>query len=289
VIRRGRLRGREGLWDLAVAGDRIAAVAPTIAEPGREELDAAGGLVTPTFVNPHVHLDKTMLGDVMRPNVSQTLQEAIAITWEFKRAYTDDEIVRRAGPAVEAAVAYGTTVLRAFADVDSVGGLRAVRGLLALRERYRGVADIQVVAFPQEGIVRDPGTDRLPAAPGLWHPAGRPRRPERLAGSEREGDPAVAAAAGLRVEGRAGPDQLDLAGASPLDRLGVGAAAAAHLTAGRAAARAARRTRSGGSAGGSAGGSHPAESGSAARGAGRGDGGSAGPGGPAEAQRVQEC
>jgi cytosine deaminase len=161
VIRRGRLRGREGLWDLAVAGDRIAAVAPTIPEPGREELDAAGGLVTPTFVNPHVHLDKTMLGDVMRPNVSQTLQEAIAITWEFKRAYTDDEIVRRAGPAVEAAVAYGTTVLRAFADVDSVGGLRAVRGLLALRERYRGVADIQVVAFPQEGIVRDPGTDRL--------------------------------------------------------------------------------------------------------------------------------
>ncbi|MDR7555475.1 MAG: amidohydrolase family protein [Armatimonadota bacterium] len=161
MIRRGRLRGREGLWDLAVTGGRIAAVAPAIPERGREEIDAAGGLVTPTFVNPHVHLDKTMLGDVMRPNVSQTLQEAIEITWEFKRAYTDDDIVGRAGPVVEAAVAYGTTVLRAFADVDSHAELRAVRGLLALRERYRGIADIQVVAFPQEGIVRDPGTDRL--------------------------------------------------------------------------------------------------------------------------------
>ncbi|MDR7532052.1 MAG: amidohydrolase family protein [Armatimonadota bacterium] len=161
VIRRARLRGREGLWDVGLAGGRIAAVAPTTDERGREEIDAAGGLVTPTFVNPHVHLDKTMLGDVMRPNVSQTLQEAIQITWDFKRAYTDDDIVGRAGPVVEAAVAYGTTILRAFADVDSITGLRAVRGLLALRERYGGVAEIQVVAFPQEGIIRDPGTDRL--------------------------------------------------------------------------------------------------------------------------------
>lgn len=159
TIRRARLRGREGLWDLRLEDGRIAAVEPALPPQG-ETIDAAGGLVTPTFVNPHVHLDKTMLGDVMRPNVSQTLGEAIRITWDHKRAYTPAEIVARAGPVLEAGVTYGTTVFRAFADVDSVGGLVPVQGLLALRDRYAAVARVQVVAFPQEGIVRDPGTDR---------------------------------------------------------------------------------------------------------------------------------
>lgn len=160
TIRQARLRGREGLWDLLLEDGRIAAVEPAL-PPRGEAVDAAGGLVTPTFVNPHVHLDKTMLGDVMRPNVSQTLQEAIRITWDHKRAYTPEEIGARAGPVLEAGVTYGTTVFRAFADVDSIGGLVPVQGLLALRDRYAAVARVQVVAFPQEGIVRDPGTAGL--------------------------------------------------------------------------------------------------------------------------------
>ena len=88
--------------------------------------DAAGRLVTPPLVNPHVHLDKALLGAVMRPNRSQTLQEAIEITCDFKRHYTERDIVERAGAVLEMAIREGTLVVRGFADVGTVGGLMPV-------------------------------------------------------------------------------------------------------------------------------------------------------------------
>jgi cytosine deaminase len=161
VIRNASLGGRAGAHDIAIEQGRIAAVAPGLGARGEREIDAGGGLVTPTFVNPHVHLDKALLGETMRPNVSQTLQEAIEITWDFKRTYTVEDLLARASACVESAITHGTTVLRVFADVGTIGGLTPLRGMLALRERWRGIADIQVVAFPQEGIDRDPGAEGL--------------------------------------------------------------------------------------------------------------------------------
>jgi cytosine deaminase len=104
-----------------------------------------------------------MLGAVMRPNESQTLQEAIFITWDHKRSYTVEEIVGRASPVVEAAIVNGTTAMRAFADVDTIGGLTPVQGLLELKRRFEGRITMEVVAFPQEGIMRDPGCEKLMA------------------------------------------------------------------------------------------------------------------------------
>ena len=101
------------------------------------------------------------LGAVMRPNRSQTLQEAIEITCDFKRHYTEQDIVERAGAVLEMAIREGTLVVRGFADVGTVGGLMPVRGLLATRARYRGLVTMEIVAFPQEGLVRDPGADPL--------------------------------------------------------------------------------------------------------------------------------
>lgn len=161
-MRQARLAGREGLWDIGVEGNRIAAVEPRLDRRGAAELDAQGTLVAPGFVNPHLHLDKCLLGDVMRPNLSQTLQEAIVITWDHKRRYTADEIGARADAVLQAALDNGTIVVRAFADVDPIGGLVPVEALVAARDRWRdrGVR-VQVCAFPQEGIIRQPGTDRL--------------------------------------------------------------------------------------------------------------------------------
>ena len=161
IVRNARVRGEPGLLDIAIDGRKIAAMAPALPQRATGEIDAAGRLVTPPLVNPHVHLDKALLGAVMRPNVSQTLEEAIAITWEFKRAYTEADIVKRAGAVVEMAVRHGALVIRAFADVDTVGGLMPVKGLLATRERYRNLIRMEVVAFPQEGILRNPGTEAL--------------------------------------------------------------------------------------------------------------------------------
>jgi cytosine/creatinine deaminase len=161
VVRRARRRGTSTPCDIAIDRGAIVAVEASVPARGAHEIDAAGRLVTPPLVNPHVHLDKARLGDVMRPNRSQTLQEAIEITWDFKRAYTEEDLVERAGAVIEMGVREGTLAVRAFADVGSVGGLVPVRGLIAARERYRHLAKVEIVAFPQEGILRDPGAEAL--------------------------------------------------------------------------------------------------------------------------------
>ena len=161
VIRNVRLRHSEGIVDVAIDGELIAAVEPGYEGPVDREYDGEGMLLVPGFVNAHQHLDKCMLGEIMRPNESQTLQEAIYITWDHKRSYTVEEIVARASPVVEAGIVNGTTAMRGFADVDTIGGLTPVEGLLELKRRFQGRITMEVVAFPQEGIIRDPGCDRL--------------------------------------------------------------------------------------------------------------------------------
>lgn len=161
VVRGALIPGRDGPWDLGVKAGRIVAIERRIEQSPGLELDARGGLVGPGFVNPHLHLDKCLLGEVMRPNASQTLQEAIEITWDHKRSYTSQEVAARAGRVVRAAVDNGTTVVRAFADVDTIGGLTPVEALLDLKRRWMDRIRIEVVAFPQEGILRQPGTERL--------------------------------------------------------------------------------------------------------------------------------
>src|SRR5436305_6854912 len=161
IIRHAHLRGHEGTWDIGITGDRIAAVATQLTEVASNELDAAGNLVTPTYVNGHIHVAKCCLQEKMRPSKDYTFGECLELTWEHKGRYATEDILERAGRAIEEGILNGTTVFRAFADVDSIGKLRGIEGLLALRERWRDVVHIEVVAFPQEGIIRDAGTAEL--------------------------------------------------------------------------------------------------------------------------------
>jgi cytosine deaminase len=161
IIRQARLRNRPGTWDLGITGDRITKVTEHIEETGVAEVEAAGNLVTPTYVNGHIHLDKCHLQERMLPNKDYTFAECLELTWEHKARYTNEDVLERAGRAIEEGILNGTTVFRAFADVDNIGKLRPLEGLLALRERRRDVVHIEVVAFPQEGIMRNPGTDLL--------------------------------------------------------------------------------------------------------------------------------
>jgi len=161
VIRNARVRGQDQLVDIAIDGTRIHAVETNHDGNGLKEIDAAGNLVSPGFVNLHLHADKSLLGELMRPNVSGTLPEAIEITNDFKRNYDPEEVARRAGRVIESGVQNGTTFFRLFCDVGTIGGLRGAQGLLMAREKYRKLCQIQVVAFPQEGIVRDPGAAEL--------------------------------------------------------------------------------------------------------------------------------
>lgn len=155
------VRGHDGPVDVIIEGQSIAAVGPGEASRADDVIDVQGHTVLPGFVDPHVHLDKCLLGEVMRPNESGTLQEAIEITNEFKRNYDPEEIAERATRVIEEAVRNGTTRIRVFVDVGTIGGLRPFEGLMLTKERVAGLADIEIVAFPQEGIVRDPGASDL--------------------------------------------------------------------------------------------------------------------------------
>src|SRR5690349_5457977 len=161
VVRNAALRGLKGTTDIAIKDGVIASVQPKLSQKGRQEIDAAGSLVLPGLFNMHFHADKCLLGEVMRPNISGTLPEAIKITNDFKRKYDPEEVAARAIRAMEAGVKNGTTFFRLFADVGTIGGLRAAHGLIIARERMRAYCDVQVVAFPQEGIVRDAGAAEL--------------------------------------------------------------------------------------------------------------------------------
>ncbi len=161
VIRNARIRTEQRTVDIFIEGEVIKAIEPQLGDTGSPEIDAKGSLVLPGLFNMHFHADKCLLGEVMRPNVSGTLPEAIDITNDFKRKYDPEEVAARAIRAIEAGVKNGTTFFRLFADVGTIGGLRATRGLMLARERMRPYCDLQVVAFPQEGIVRDPGAAEL--------------------------------------------------------------------------------------------------------------------------------
>jgi len=157
VIRDARVGGEHA--DVAIAGERIAAVGSGL--EGSVELDAGGRLVLPAFVQPHIHLDKVRTGPLLGPNRSGTLAEAIAISHRVKRAATVEEIRSRAGEVIRSAVLAGTTAIRSHVDVDTIGGLKGLRGVAAARDDHADLCSVQLVAFPQEGIWRDPGADEL--------------------------------------------------------------------------------------------------------------------------------
>jgi cytosine deaminase len=160
LIKNARIVWHKGLNDIGIENGRITKIGK-ISGRASKVIDAKGMLASPAFIDPHIHLDKCMIGDDIRPNVSGTLQEAIEIIWEKKRKYTVADVVKRAGEVIKLATLNGTTRMRTHADVDTIGGLTPIKGLLAVREKFKNIMDIQIVAFPQEGILRDPGTEEL--------------------------------------------------------------------------------------------------------------------------------
>ncbi len=161
IVKNAKLRDREALADIAVDGGRIIEISDHISAQADKTIDAGGALVTPSFVDPHIHLDKVNIFDVVRKNVSGTLKEAIEIIWDKKRVYTTEDIVERSEDVLLKALKNGTLAMRSHVDVDTIGGLKPLEGVKALREKYKHVMDLQLVAFPQEGIVKDPGCEKL--------------------------------------------------------------------------------------------------------------------------------
>ncbi len=154
VIKNARIDDEKPLADIGVSGGKIAKIGNGLS--GRNTIDVQGDVVVPTFIESHIHLDKALLERV-KPNVEGTLAGAIRITGDLKKGFQHDEVMQRSVQVMDMLVAHGTTIVRAHPDTDPLGGLTGFKVMLELKERYKDVVDLQVVAFPQEGIIKLPG------------------------------------------------------------------------------------------------------------------------------------
>ena len=123
-------------------------------------VQAKGGLLLPGLVEPHIHLEKAYLLDVMDRD-ADSLQDAIQITAKLKSSFTDEDMNERSLAVIRQAVRNGVTHMRCHAEVDPILGLKAMESALHLKQSLRDQLELQVVAFPQEGVFRSPGTEEL--------------------------------------------------------------------------------------------------------------------------------
>ncbi|GBD20037.1 Cytosine deaminase [bacterium HR28] len=154
IVRRARLRdGR--LVDIGVAEGRIVAIETELVGEATETIDAAGRLLSPPLIEPHCHLDAALTEGLAGHNESGTLLEGIQRWAQTKPQLTVEAVKERAKRTIEWYASQGTLVIRSHVDVcdPNFVGLRA---LLEVREEMRHLVDLQLVAFPQEGILSYP-------------------------------------------------------------------------------------------------------------------------------------
>jgi cytosine deaminase len=169
LIKNARTRFSSGeTVSIGIEGGKIAAIGKTLPEKYAEKIiDAEGKLVTESFVNGHLHLCKVytleMAGqDALSSYHGGTMggaMTAIEQASRVKESYDERWIIENVRKACLLAQKYGNTHIRAFADTDTKAKLEGVKALIKAREEFTGIVDLQVVAFPQDGVVRDPGAE----------------------------------------------------------------------------------------------------------------------------------
>jgi cytosine deaminase len=141
--------------DIACQGGKIVTVERDITAQAGETLDANGWLVAPPFIDPHFHMDATLSLGTPRMNTSGTLLEGIGLWGELKPIQTIEHIVERALRYCDLAVSMGIGAIRSHVDTCD-DDLKGVQALLHVREAVKDYLDLQLVAFPQDGMLRDP-------------------------------------------------------------------------------------------------------------------------------------
>ena len=147
--------------DVLIENGRFLRFAENIAVPDAPVVEGDGRLMLPGLVEPHVHLDKTLWGLPWRPNTAgPRLVDRIENERQIRRGL-NVSVEERGGNLLRQCIAQGSTVVRSHFDIDPKTGLKGVTALLALREKYAAQVDLQLVAFPQQGILISPGTAEL--------------------------------------------------------------------------------------------------------------------------------
>ncbi|SKC42571.1 cytosine deaminase [Maledivibacter halophilus] len=160
IIKNAKLRNAKDLVNIAIKNGLVKAIERNIEGKAIKEIDAMGNLVTPPFCDPHLHLDAALSVGDPRYNMSGTLLEGIQIWGERKPNLTKEIIKKNAIEAIKWEVANGTLKIRTHADVCDPR-LLCVEALLEVKEEMKDLVDIQIVAFPQDGIYAYKNGDKL--------------------------------------------------------------------------------------------------------------------------------
>ncbi|GCE25211.1 cytosine deaminase [Dictyobacter alpinus] len=156
VIRHARLHRSPELVDIAIQNGAFARINKDLSSAAAaREIDADGRLLSPPFIDAHVHLDAVLTVGQPRYNTSGTLLEGIQIWSERKPSLTHEDVKKRALEEIRWEVAQGTLHIRSHVDICDPA-LTALRALLEVREEVRDICDLQLVAFPQDGILSFP-------------------------------------------------------------------------------------------------------------------------------------
>jgi cytosine deaminase len=160
LLRGAQLPDREAPADIVVHDGVITTIGDAAGARARETIDLGGRVVTPGLVDAHVHLDTALLDDRVSTSTG-TFEETIRGVGEARSAFTVDDVRERARRVPDLAVRAGTTAMRTHVEVDPIVGLTGVEAILPLREEYHAALDLQVCAFPPDGIVKTPGVEGL--------------------------------------------------------------------------------------------------------------------------------
>ncbi|WP_077306438.1 cytosine deaminase [Terribacillus halophilus] len=161
IIRNAKLRNREGLWQILIHEGKIEKIAPTIDVTADQDImDVQGNFVLPPFIEPHIHLDTTLTAGEPHWNESGTLFEGIQRWSERKESLTLEDVKTRSKKALKWQIAQGIQHVRTHVDVTDPD-LTALKALLEVKEEMAPFVDLQLVAFPQEGILSYPNGEEL--------------------------------------------------------------------------------------------------------------------------------
>jgi cytosine deaminase len=166
LIQNARLRSGK-IVDIGVAKGKIESISEKLDCSADKKVDAQTRLTTEPFVIAHLHLDKVMTGSLAEESVMSDYQAgsgsmtAIEIASKVKAHYVESEIISRVHQVLIEAERNGVSHVRAFADVDTKAKLIGINALLRIKSEFKDRIGIQIVAFPQDGILRDPGTEEL--------------------------------------------------------------------------------------------------------------------------------
>ena len=155
IVKNANLPNGERGFDIGCKGNIITAIEKNISAEAGQVIEASGHLVSPPFVDPHFHMDATLSLGTPRMNVSGTLLEGISLWGELKPIQSVEQIFERAMRYCDLAVSMGLGAIRSHVDVCD-DTLKGVEALLEVQKQVSSYLDLQLVAFPQDGVFRDP-------------------------------------------------------------------------------------------------------------------------------------